>query len=622
MKTDTHRFTLILELFLIAAVVLVSYGGIFHNDFVYDDLVIVANNPHIHDLKNLPKIFTSEYFNISGERTYRPITTLTFFIDAAIWKNNTIGYHTTSIILHLITCLLIFFIARSLNLGSLSALAASLISASHPLISEAVIGITFREDLLAAVFASASLLAFLKWKTSNSKNSIFASWIFYFFAIFSKESAAALPVILLALEIIPSVGKPKQVDRRGAKTPHCNFAKIFIAQIGYIMAALCFLLTCFLYLNGAARLGNSPGVNFTASLSIMFQTFGEYLKLFFYPSGLCLDYIPAAVVPFTSTAFLFPAFTIAALLISVFVARKRAPAYSIGVIIFFIHLIPISNIVPFGAVMANRYMYLPAIGLCTAAAAVLQLICGRTTNLSTKPLAPRYLRTLFCISCVTLTVSLFSTKTISIGKIWHTSETLWADTIRCCPVSARAHTNYGIALRENGKPEMAVQHLTQAVALDPHYEAFNALGAALADLHNLDSALDAYRRAAELNPTSPFPSYNAGLAMKNAENYAEALRWFKESSRIAPNWAPPIYNSGNIYLKTGNPEIASSFYLKALQLDPDDINARGNLAIAYIKMGKIILAEQQLNILQRLAPSDPRVLNIQNIIRKQRNQKE
>jgi len=49
---------------------LLIYLNSIGNHFVYDDLVVIRDNTHLDNLRNLKYFFSNDYFVISGERTY------------------------------------------------------------------------------------------------------------------------------------------------------------------------------------------------------------------------------------------------------------------------------------------------------------------------------------------------------------------------------------------------------------------------------------------------------------------------------------------------------------------------------------------------------------------------
>ena len=146
-----HRVYFLLLPFVISIIV---YLNCLQNSFVYDDDSTIINNYFIRHWSNLPALFTSKYFALSAELTYRPVVTLSYFIDYTFWHLNPLGYHLTNILLHAINSVLVFIFAFQVFKNRKSAFISALFFSSYPLFSEVVNAVGFREDLLACMFLS------------------------------------------------------------------------------------------------------------------------------------------------------------------------------------------------------------------------------------------------------------------------------------------------------------------------------------------------------------------------------------------------------------------------------------------------------------------------------------
>ncbi len=132
--------------FLSVLLIIIIGGGIYANSlpnsFVYDDLVTVEENLFIRDWGNLGKFFSADYYSRSEEYSFRPLVTLTYFSDYAIFGLNPRGYHLTNLILHLLTGIALFFLGKKFLPGTIAPLLTALIFVVHPVQTEAVNGIS------------------------------------------------------------------------------------------------------------------------------------------------------------------------------------------------------------------------------------------------------------------------------------------------------------------------------------------------------------------------------------------------------------------------------------------------------------------------------------------------
>src|SRR3989339_670637 len=208
------RLKKILPLIVIFIAVLL-YLNTLSNAFVYDDAYVITENYFIKSLGNLPKLFTKGYLPLSGELSYRPIVTLTYFFAYAIWRLNPLGYHLTNIILHTINAFLFYLFMKSISRNSSLSILATLLFLSHPLLTETVNAVCYREDILASIFFLLAFVYFIKIRISFSESgnpiqqtharlipSYTISCGSYCLALFSKEMAITLPILLVLFDLL------------------------------------------------------------------------------------------------------------------------------------------------------------------------------------------------------------------------------------------------------------------------------------------------------------------------------------------------------------------------------------------------------------------------------------
>jgi protein O-mannosyl-transferase len=148
---------------IIAIIAFAVYFLSLFNGFVYDDTGIISDNYFIKNIRNVYTLLSpSKYFLISGEASYRPIATFSYFINFFIWKSNPFGYHLSNVILHVLNCLLVYFIAKNLIKNKIYAFIAGLLFAVQPAFSEAVLCASYNEDLFCLFFLLLSFFIYFK----------------------------------------------------------------------------------------------------------------------------------------------------------------------------------------------------------------------------------------------------------------------------------------------------------------------------------------------------------------------------------------------------------------------------------------------------------------------------
>jgi len=274
---------------------------------------------------------------------------------------------------------------------------------------------------------------------------------------------------------------------------------------------------------------------------------------------------------------------------------------------------PVSNIVPFGAVMAERYFYLPSIGLCIFTAAVF------LESTSDSSPGARLLTNAFLACCILI----FGAVTFQRNYEWRDELYLWKIAAAECPNSSKAQTGYGRRLlelaRDRQQMEEAIGRLELAARLDPaHYEALLALGTAYWRAGNPGAALDVYTLAMHRHPTNDV-RYNLALALNRLGRPAEALPLLLDAVRFQPDWTAAHYLLGSTYLKLDRLDDAEKELKSVLEKNPVEINALGNLAVLYYKKGRTEESERILKQILKIDPDNPHAMRNLDAVRKSRS---
>lgn len=370
----------------IALIIIISsaiYANTLKNSFVYDDSVTIVNNTFIKKLNNIPKLVSNDYFLYSSETSYRPVVTFTYFLDYAIFDLKPWGYHLTNLLLHAINCILLYLflllLAKQLSIKKLSPvntilsnlsdnqpLIISLLFATHPILTEAVNAISFREDLLSFFFYMTTLNIYIATTSSSGGRLYPLSCITYALALLSKEMAATLPMIVYLYEWIVS-------DKESRIAPSFLLNKYII---GYATITLAFLILRFIF--------HHPSEHITSwQLSERLLTVPwlllSSLKSAILPFSLSADHVITPVKSLFSPRFIVPLISVTLLIVILIMKRKRELVF--GILFFIITLFPVYNIIPIAFPLAERYLYLPTIGFAIIIGHIINNLNRRTRNL-------------------------------------------------------------------------------------------------------------------------------------------------------------------------------------------------------------------------------------------------
>ncbi|MFH1539895.1 MAG: glycosyltransferase family 39 protein, partial [bacterium] len=424
-KLKTAGFALIIVL-ASALVYLKAAPG----DFVWDDAMLVRDNLYVRRIENVKLLFSKEYFAAFRELSYRPVCTLTYLIDYQLWGSKP-GGHITNVGLHMLNSLLLFLLVLRVYGRGRPAFGAAGLFALHPIQTEAVAGITFREDLLCMLFVLAAVHFYLSWRREGGRWMIPMA-LSFILAVLSKETAVVLPAAVTVMELAPPFSKDE-------KRPGWRGAGALWALAGVYLALR------FLVFRGPAEqvVYHGGGLLETAKLSLAaLQCYLELVELKF---NQCIIYPTEAITNFNAASWALAG--LHAILFAAWLIFFRRSRLTWGLAWFFLFLLPVSNIIPIAVVMADRYLYIPLAGLAAAAALLVEKIVAGGADSPGRIRANAYL-----IIMLLAMLALF-TRSQSRCLVWLDERSLWQSATACAPGSAYAHNNLGKAYYDHLLPE-------------------------------------------------------------------------------------------------------------------------------------------------------------------------
>jgi tetratricopeptide (TPR) repeat protein len=347
-----------------------------------------------------------------------------------------------------------------------------------------------------------------------------------------------------------------------------------------------------------ARIGNA------------FISYAGYIGKMFYPRSLAVFY-PHHGTPPLWEVFLAAAFVLIATLLIIRWAAKM-PYLTVGWLWYLGTLVPVIGIIQVGMQsMADRYTYIPMIGLFVAMAWVVPDIARNW----------RYRQYILAAGAGIVLSALMYLTWIQV-KYWQNSITLFEHAIQVTDNNYLAHNNLGIALSDSGKREEAMAHYREAIRIKSNYEnahfnlgnhlsaqgrtdeailcyqealrlrpnyakAHNNLAALLISKKRFKEAIGHYQEALKTDPTNSGTHYNLGVAWMSIDHFEDAIGQFKETIRINPRFVEAHNAWGIALARSGKTVEAIDHFREALKIRPDFREASDNLRVA--------LAQQKRN---------------------------
>ncbi|MBI3450431.1 MAG: tetratricopeptide repeat protein [Acidobacteria bacterium] len=559
---------------LVALLAVAVYGGAVRDGVVRDDYYIVAHNALVTGERSY--YIVAHNALVTGERSpwlipvshywagtdaagdlYRPLTVATYWLNARLAGMEPWSFHLVNVLLHGLAAALVTALGLRLTASPAAASVAGALFATHPVLSEAVVSIVGRADILAAIFVLGA------WRLRDRRG---ISLVLFGLGLLSKESAIVLPGLLISEDLV----RGRARTRLGEYAAHGGVIAVYLAARAAVLGGV----------HAGAITTAFVGVPFGTRLTTATSVLARYVGLLFYPRTLSADYSYAQITietnPFAPLVLAGGAAALAAAAVALY-AWRRAPVVSIGFLGFAAALFPVSNI-PFGIgeIMAERLLYLPAVGFCLAAGAALDAaLVARGVRR----------RGVAALAVVAIPVSLFAARAWVRVQDWETPLTFCEATRAASPRSHWAHANCGTVYQ---------------------------------NLSRLADAEAEFRRAIEIDPGDAGTYVLLGNVHEAQGRLPEAIGANSEAARRNPRDADALNNLGRLLAATGRPVEAAAALSSALALRPDSAAIAYNLAIALLGAGRLDAAEAQARKILEAHPGLPSAEALLSTIRERR----
>lgn len=491
---------------LIVAFGLAAFGGSLHNGFVWDDAHIIVDNPRTKDLSRLGEVMLSPD---EVAPYYRPLNRASYLVDHALFGMDPRGFHAVSLLLHLANAVLLYWLARRLMPAGGALVAASLL-AVHPINAEAVNFLSGRNNLFALLFSLVALLLLDLAVRRGRYRFAIASGAAFLLALMSKEQGAVVGAVAVVWLALVARGAGPVSPRRGL---------ILLLPYGAAFAGYLVLRVVSLGgLLGPASGAAAGGAGVAARLAENWHVLPRYLWLVAFPEGLSIFH---HVTPWPPTWALALTWAAGFGLVAA-TAWWRHPVAWFALGWFTLNYAPISNLVPIPstALIAERYVYLPAVGLW--------ILAGLAVTQAARRMEQRPELRSAALVVLGAVVTALTWRAAGRTGDWRDDVTLARSAVSADPLAVRAHHNLGVALREAGDLEGAVAAWEAALQVDPDdAETLTQLGIASAVSGHWLDAERALRRAVEADPSLGGAHFNLALLCEKTGRVPEAVTHYR-----------------------------------------------------------------------------------------------
>jgi len=588
----------------------IPFLPMFQNQFVWDDQEFIVNNKTIREIFPLGRFFQKQGLVTTGDiyptTGSRPLMAFSLALDYLTWKLHPAGYHLTNLILHLLcvwaVAALVFMLSRDWAAAGLAAAVFAILPAH----AEAVIALLGRSDLLATLFVICGMCAYIRsalqpdrtargskpaanfYPLSVIRNRSSLIWYLlsvscFLFACLSKETGLILFGLIAGYELIFTAPR--------------SWRRMIPRLIPYLLVGVLY----WFYRDQVLR-GNTAGLEWWGggplnNCLMSFQAYAKYVRIILLPvvlSPMHMVPIPAGLFDFYSLLGLTLALGTAALAVIV-VKKDRVRGF--GAFWFVVAMLPLTNVLPIpGMIMAERWLYMPTVGLCLVAGLAL---CRFFRKLK----GPARL-----VGWVLASILLFvnGARIISWCPVWKTDESVARAVLKTSPRSHVALNNLGKARLEQGRDREAEALFRRALEYKPSYGVAHLnLAMVLRNQDRMEEAKAECMKAVEFSPDNPDAQNNLGVVLWRLGDPGNALAHFHEAIRLNPESEAYHFNLGLALNQLGRLEQARAEFQIIRHINPDNIDARLFIGYALGKLGKNQEAETELRAIIKMKKDLP-----------------
>lgn len=599
---------------LIFLVACLQYVNTVPYDYAWDDkLAITANEYTTRGVKALPEIFTKRVA-IPFKSEYRPVPQALHAIEYQIFNGSAHAGHLFNVLWYALACVMVYvFVQFSFpGLNRLYAFLVALLFTVHPLHVEVVANIKSRDEILGLLFGLSGVVllvkAFEQWRLST----LLGGTLCFAIAFLSKSNAITL--LPLAPVVIWCRASEVKLSRRfmvctGVLGACCVASVVLIRHVQSTVS------------NDLAMHLNSTVLNNIFLWSAHTETIvptalviiGRYAKLFIYPHPLIHLY-GYNQIPLNRWTDYLPWLVIAVLLgVVLYVTRtwRLKLPFAFGVVAFAVTYSAYSNLFFLAPdTMADRYMFLPSLGLGILAVYAVYRLAG--LDLAAPVITGA--RGMAVGGLFVVALGSYFVTTVLANRDWRNDSTLIYNRIRYMQNNAAAQAIYGHQLNkdsyEAGSPEVrrerkvaAMQAFARAIQIYPDFQAaWLAIGKLFADQGMYDKAELAFLKAQRLEPLTPDTYLCLGTLYIVKQDTELAIPYLEKAVLLDPKMEEAYVMLGKAYLRSNNLDNLGAMTTTARRWFPANTNVEALEATYFFRKQQY---EEAVDLARKVIAKDP-----------------
>jgi Flp pilus assembly protein TadD len=566
---------------------------------VVDDPDIAVQNPHVQNglsREGVRWAFTTFHFG-----NWQPLTWLSLELDSTLYgRNKEFGFHLTSVLVHALSSALLFLVLRAMTGSPWPSAFVAALFAWHPLNVESATWIAERKGVLGTLFWIIAMAAYVYYTRRPSIRRYLLLGLAVVLGLMAKPMLLPFPFVLLLLDYWPlgrvrspwSVVRSKEEHARltadyGLRTLVLEKLPLIVLVVGWSYLAFAAqqdlgAVSSLERYPPAIRLGNAA----VSYVAYVWQMVFPWNLAFFYPhpgSSLSLvKVLGATLVLVVTTAIMLT-------------QLRWRPYLAVGWFWYLGVLVPVIGLIQIGEhAMADRYMYVPAIGIFWASTWWVMETC-LAHGVQAKALGRLGIGIL----------AIFAVLSHRQMGYWRSFKDVWERSLAVNEQNAMAHNSLGTYYFRERRFSSAAEEFEQAVAIEPRSSRFlHNYALTLERLGGVKEAEQQCAKAFQLDP-SPLFLHSWGNLLRQLGRDDEALAKLRTAIDQEPHQAEFHVSLGSLLAELGRREEAAVEYEKAKALNPDYLAPYVGLGNLAVELGDFKDAARYFRVANHFNPESP-----------------
>lgn len=486
---------------------------------------------------------------------WHPLTMLTHMADCQFYGMKSAGHHMTNVGYHVLCSVLVFWVLRSMTGRLWPAAVVAALFAWHPLRVESVAWISERKDVLSGTLALCVIGAYVAYVRNVGWWRYTIVFVLLALGLLAKPMLVTLPAVLLLLDYWPLNRLRGWDDSWRASLT--RYGWLILEKLPLFALVVASSVITFLVQRDQGAVEAVEKFPMSGRISNAIVTYVAYLGKMVWPQDLAVPY-PLRDTAWTGMQVFMAASFLLAISIAAWLLRRRCPWIIVGWLWYVGMLVPVIGLVQVGRQsMADRYTYLPSLGICLAVVWSLAYWAGR------QPIRQVFVS----VTAICVLLAFAVTANHQTGY-WRNSEDLFRHALAVTQNNATAHLGLASELVKQGDLQAAAKHYRQGVELEPesrngHYNLAVVLLAQRVELGEVERNLQiALSRG--YNPASSYARLGEVYLLQDR---LQPARNSFQAALLSPGQQLPetVVGMGVTLVRMGAPQAAVSLLNQSLQ---------------------------------------------------------